>query len=221
MIRLETFPDDDALAGAAAEALAAALAAPGARSFVATGGTTPGPTYDRLADRDLSWGRLTITLTDERWVDPSAPESNEALVRRRLLQGRAATAAFLPLKGAGASPEADAAAAEPGLGRILPSAAVLLGMGADGHVASLFPGAPAPPAGRLCFGVDEAGLDPRVPRISLTTLALLRSGLIVVLITGEAKRAVVKRIADDPLFAPPAAVILRQEATPVRVLWAP
>ena len=225
MSSIEAFADREALAEAAAGVIAAALTAPGARSFVATGGTTPGPTYDRLAKRDIDWSRLTITLSDERWVGPDSPESNEGLVRRHLLTGRAAGARFLPLKGHGASPEQDAAAAAADLAGLVPFAAVLLGMGADGHVASLFPGATDvatldPQDRRLCIGVDQAGLDPRIPRISLTMRPLLDSALVIVLITGEEKRAVVERVENDPAFQPPVATILRQAKTPVRVLWA-
>jgi len=225
-ISLETFTDRDVLAQAAADVIAAALAAPGARSLIVTGGGTPGPTYDRLVGRDIDWARITVTLTDERWVDPVAPESNEGLVRRRLLVGAAARTRFLSLKGDGASPEADALAVEPGLAALAPFAAVLLGMGEDGHIASLFPGALGldvaldPQGERLCVGVDQAGLDPRVPRISLTLRALLAADLIVLLITGAAKRALVERVAADPAYAPPVAAILRQAATPVRILWA-
>jgi len=225
-MNIESFSDHDALADAAAAILAEALAGPGARSFVATGGTTPGPTYDRLSRRDLDWSRLTVTLSDERWVDPSAPESNEGLVRRRLLTGHAARAGFLALKGDGATPEADAAAAESGLEALAPFAAVLLGMGSDGHIASLFPGAPGleaaldPQGANWCVGVDQAGLDPRVPRISLTARALLSSALVLILITGKEKRRVVERVAADLRFVPPVATMLRQTRVPVRVFWA-
>ena len=227
MSRIEIFADHEALADTAAAVIAQALGAPEARSFIATGGTTPGPTYDRLAKRDIDWSQITVTLSDERWVAPTAPESNERLIRTRLLKHRAAAASFLPLKGNGASPEEDAAAAETGLRGLTPFAAVLLGMGADGHVASLFPGAPGlaaaldPGDRRLCIGVDQAGLDPHVPRVSLTVRALLSSALVVVLITGEEKRAVVERVGDDSAFQPPVAAILRQERVPVRILWAP
>jgi len=225
-MNIETFASHEALADAAADALSEALMAPGARSFAATGGTTPGPAYDVLASRSLPWADLTVTLTDERWVAPDDPLSNEGLVRARLLKGAAKAAHFLPLKGDGATPEDDAAKADLALRRLLPFAAVLLGMGADGHIASLFPGAPGlaadlDPAGeRYCIGVDQAGLDPRVPRISLTARALMESALIVVLITGEEKRALVERIGREPDYAPPVATILRQSRTPVRVLWA-
>lgn len=233
MIEIEVFGDRAALMAATADLIADALTAPGAlaergnRTFVATGGNTPGPVYDALAKRDLDWAGVTVTLTDERWVDPASPLSNEGLVRARLLVGSAAAAQFAPLKGAGASPHADALAAEPVLAALTPFDLVLLGMGPDGHIASLFPGdaglaTTLDPAGpRLCVGVDQAGLDPFVPRISLTARALLDARLIVLLVTGEDKRALIRRVIDDPAIELPVAAILRQSKTPVRVLWAP
>ena len=212
---------------AAADLIAGALAAPGERSFVATGGGTPGPVYDALAKRDLDWAGVTVTLTDERWVDPTSPLSNEGQIRARLLTGPAAAARFVALKGAGASPNVDALAAEPALAALTPFDVVLLGMGPDGHIASLFPDDPGvaaalDPAGkRLCVGVDHAGLDPFVPRVSLTARALLNARLIVLLVTGEDKRALIARVIDDLTLNLPVAAVLRQSATPVRVLWGP
>jgi 6-phosphogluconolactonase/glucosamine-6-phosphate isomerase/deaminase len=69
-------------------------------------------------------------------------------------------------------------------------------------------------------GVDQAGLDPRVPRISLTARALLSSALVLILITGKEKRRVVERVAADLRFVPPVATMLRQTRVPVRVFWA-
>jgi 6-phosphogluconolactonase len=224
---MDSFPDRDALAEAAAAVLAHALAGGGPRSLVATGGGTPGAVYDRLSAMDLQWGGVTVTLSDERFVGPLAAESNARLVRERLLTGQAAAAAFLPLKGDGATPEADALAVEPALRALTPWSAVLLGMGEDGHVASLFPRDPElasrtdPAGGRLCVGVEMAGLEPLVPRISLTLAALTRSPLVVILVTGAGKRAVIERIAAEPGYAPPAAALLRQTRAPVRVMWAP
>jgi 6-phosphogluconolactonase len=224
---MEMFADGDALAEAAADALAGALAGSEPRSLVATGGRSPGPVYDRLASCDLGWDRVTVTLSDERWVDPGAAESNERVIRQRLLTGRAAAAGFVSLKGSGATPEADALAAEYALRTHLPWSAVLLGMGEDGHVASLFPADPDLPARldphgvRLCVGVAAAGLPPFVPRITLTVRALLETRLIVLLIAGQPKRALVERVLAEPEYAPPVAAVLRQDRTPVRVLWAP
>ena len=136
VIRIEAFADHDAVADAASKAITAALREADRPSFVATGGTTPGPTYDRLAKAPLDWGRVTVTLTDERWVDAASPESNERLIRQHLLVGPAAAAHFLPLKGAGASVNEDAAVADEALRRLEFFDAVLLGMGADGHIGS-------------------------------------------------------------------------------------
>jgi len=219
--------DHAAQADAAVALLARALAPPGPRSLVVTGGSSPGPVYDRLSRLDLRWGDVTVTLSDDRWVDAASPLSNEGLVRQRLLVGEAAAARFLPLKGAGATPEADALAAEGALGALTPWAAVVLGMGEDGHIASLFPGDPdlaayVDPAGeRLCVGVPVARLEPFVPRISLTVRALLETGLVILLITGAAKRAVIERIAADEAYNPPVASVLRQTRAPTHVLWAP
>jgi 6-phosphogluconolactonase len=227
MNSIETFEDRDALVVAAAEAIAGALAAPGARSVVVTGGSTPGPAYDHLSKAPLDWSKITVTLTDDRWVDPASSDSNERLVRSRLLVGEAARANFLPLKDAHASPREGAAAVNGALRALAPFDAVLLGMGADGHVASLFPGSPdlaaaLDPRGEpFAIGVPMAGEKPYVPRISLTARALLDTALVVILVSGADKRAVLDRVRDDPTFAPPVAAILRQSDTPVRVLWAP
>ena len=222
---METFARSEAQSAAAAAAIAAALEGPGAKSLIVTGGRSPGAVYDRLAATALDWSSVTVTLSDDRWVAEDSPDSNAALVRRRLLTGRAAAAKFLPLKGRGSSPEADALSVEPALASVLPAGATLLGMGDDGHIASLFPGDPDlarrldPDGGRLCVGVPVAGLEPFVPRVSLTLRALLAARVVIVLISGAAKRAVVERVAGDPAYAPPVAALLRQDRVPVRVLW--
>jgi len=227
MNRLEVFADHEALADGAAAVLAEGLSAPGARSLVASGGSTPGPTYDRLCKAPLDWSEITVTLSDDRWVDPTSSDSNEPLLRTRLLVHEATKANFLPLKDAHHLPQEGAAAVEASLRVLTPFAAVLLGMGADGHVASLFPGAPHlsmaldPNGDRLAVGVEMSGEKPFVPRISLTVRALLDSAIVVILVSGEEKRAMLDRIRNDPSFAPPAAAILRQDRTPTRVLWAP
>jgi 6-phosphogluconolactonase len=227
VIRIEAFADHDAVADAASKAIAAALREADRPSFVATGGTTPGPTYDRLAKAPLDWGRVTVTLTDERWVDAASPESNERLIRQHLLVGPAAAAHFLPLKGDGVSVNDDAAVADEALRRMEFFDAVLLGMGADGHIGSLFPDSAGlaqaldPRGEAFCVGVAMSGEKPFLPRISLTLRAFLNSGLVVLLITGNEKRGVVERVVADAAYSPPVASILRQQETPVRILWAP
>jgi 6-phosphogluconolactonase len=211
---IETFTNRETLAQAAADLIADRLAAGGL--FVATGGSTPGPIYDRLVRRDLPWDRVVATLSDDRRVDPTADESNERLVRQRLLVGPAAAARFLPLR--------EPAAVESLLAPILPAAVSLLGMGPDGHVASLFPGTPELAEGltgaRLAIPVAMSGLPPFTPRITLTLRALLQTNLIILAVTGEDKREILERIAADAAYDPPAAAILRQEVVGVRTLWA-
>jgi 6-phosphogluconolactonase len=192
-----------------------------------TGGRGPGAVYDRLAQTDLDWSRVTVTLSDDRFVSADAPESNERLIRDRLLQGRAAAATFVPLKGAGPSPADDAAAAEHAIATLVPFDATLLGMGDDGHIASLFPSTPdvaallSPEADRCVVGVEVPGLAPYLPRISLTGRAIFASKLIVILTSGEGKKALIERVQTDLGFAPPVSALIRQSAVPVRLLWSP
>jgi 6-phosphogluconolactonase len=227
MSRIEVFDDAKAAGEAAAQAIGDALAGTGPRTFVATGGRTPGPAYDALSRMDLGWSEVTVVQTDERFVPLDDKDSNEKLLRERLLTGEAAGASLVGLKGEGPTPQADAAAAEERLRTLLPSAAVLLGIGDDGHIASIFPKDPdlaahLDPAGEaLCFGTDVADDPPHVARISLTARALLDTGLIAVLVSGEGKRALIQRVLDDPGYGPPCVAILRQDRVPVRIFWSP
>jgi 6-phosphogluconolactonase len=224
---LEAYPTADAAADAAADALIAQLRPSGSKRLMVTGGRGPGPVYDRLAQTNLDWSRVTVTLSDDRFVDARDELSNERLVRERLLTSHADAAAFIGLKGAGATPEDDAAAAEPAIRALAPFDAALLGMGPDGHIASLYASnADAaqwldPDCARWVVGVRSAGWAPYVPRLSLTARALVDARLIVLLIGGDDKRALIEQIEADPVFAPPAAALLRQTRSPVRVVWSP
>ncbi|HEY8573814.1 6-phosphogluconolactonase [Phenylobacterium sp.] len=215
---IETYPSADALADAAAHGveawLAQGLRTRGRASLVATGGRSPGPVYDRLRAARVDWARVIVTLSDERCVDEASPDSNLRQVRERLLVGEAAKAHVLPLW---------PAAHEAALEALLPFDAVLLGMGEDGHVASLIPGSAAldegmdPATPKLVLPV-EAGLgSPPLPRVTLTLAALLNSRAIFLLIAGDAKRQVVARAqAGEDL---PVRAVLAHER--LRVLWAP
>ncbi len=216
---LETFASAAALADCAAAGIAAgleaALAARGRASLVVTGGRAPGPVYDRLAQMALDWPRIMVTLSDERCVAADAPESNERLVRARLLRGAAAQAEFIQLYGAGDP--------EPRLRGRLPFDVVMLGMGEDGHVASLLPGMPGlaaamdPQGAALVRAVPAGWGSPPLARITLTLAALLAARTILILIAGDAKRRAVAAAlegADLPVRA-----LLVQDRVPVRVLW--
>lgn len=216
---IETYPSADALADAAADAieaqLAQGLAARGRASLVATGGRSPGPVYDRLSNADIDWVHVAVTLSDERQVDAASPNSNARPLRERLLRGRAAGAQFLPLTDY----------AEGVLRKLMPFDAVMLGVGEDGHIASLIPGSPVmvhgmDPDGPTLIGESPQGFgSPPVARITLTLAALLQSRAIFLLIAGEAKRQV---IADAEAGADlPVRAILHQDRAPVRIFWTP
>ncbi len=111
-------------------------------SVAVPGGTTPGPIFDVLCAADLDWARVHIFPTDERWVPQSDRRSNARLICERLITGRAAAARFLPLYANASEPEEVLGDIEAMLVPELPISVLLLGMGADMHTASLFPGAP-------------------------------------------------------------------------------
>ena len=110
-------------------------------SLALAGGTTPGPLYDSLSNVPINWEKVSVTLTDERWVHPQDPASNEFLVRDMLLRRRAAVATFVPFKTNHAKASGGAATTEKRISPIMPFDIVMLGMGPDGHIASLIPGA--------------------------------------------------------------------------------
>ena len=214
-----------AAAGATVQALQAGIATRGRGRLVATGGRSPGPVYDLLRVAELDWRRVDVTLSDERCVPPDHPASNEALVRGRLLQDAAASARFIPLWRPAADAVACADLAEAEVAALAPFDMTLLGMGPDGHVASLIPGAAglatamAPDSRRYCLGLNAAIGDPPLPRITLTLAALLQSKAILILISGAEKRQVFSQAlagADLPVSA-----LLTQSRVPVRVFWTP
>ena len=217
---LENYPDSGALADAAAEAIAETLAEAlrqrGQACLVATGGRAPGPIYDRLARNGLDWGRVSVTLSDDRCVDVGTPDSNVRLIRDRLLQGPAAAARFLPLW----PPEPEALET---IARLMPFDAVMLGMGEDGHIASLIPGDPGLLDGLTTDDLTRdvpGGLgNPPIARVTLTLRTILNARAIFLLIAGDAKREVIRRArAGEDL---PVGRLLDQAQAPVRIFWQP
>lgn len=223
---VEVYPDADQAAVAAATAIADWLAAgldeSGRASFVGTGGSSPGPVYDLLATLPLPWEQISVTLSDERWVPPTSPDSNERQLRDRLLVDEAAGAAFVPLWSDAATAEEAAEAAEAAVADLFPADVVLLGMGEDGHFASLFPGSPAleegldPFGGSFVIAVPAGEPAPAMERLSLTLHALRQAFLTIVLIRGEAKRRIIEDRDDLPIHA-----LFKASDMPVRVIWSP
>jgi len=165
---------------------------------VLTGGSSPQRAYELAAERDADWSGATVWFTDERCVEPSHPESNFGMAERALLMQLSAGPQVVRMEGE-LGPDAGAGAYEAEVRSRLGAEPrwnlLLLGMGPDGHVASLFPGKPeVEERSRLVVGVPLAGMDPQVPRISLTLPALCSARAAVMLITGEGKADTVARV---------------------------
>jgi len=214
-------------AGEIAAQLARAIAARGLASLVVSGGRTPVKLFELLRALELDWSKVCVALADERWVDPKDEASNERLVRDELLKDKAAAARFLGLKNAAPSPDLGAVSAWETFARVpRPFDLTLLGMGDDGHTASLFPGSPNlrsalnPAAAAGCVGMWAP--SPPQARLSLNLSALLDSRRIAILIGGEAKwRTYAAASGAGAVEDMPVRAVLRQQRTPVEVIWAP
>jgi 6-phosphogluconolactonase len=206
--------------------LAAGIATRGQASLVVPGGRTPAPWFDLLSQADLAWDRVRVTLTDERWVDAENPASNERLVRERLLRDKAAAAVLAGLRSGAATATEGAPAAWHALEAIArPFDLVVLGMGEDGHFASLFPGDAASLRGLDatlspgCVAV-EAPAEPR-ERISLNLAALLQTRHLALLVTGSRKLELIAEQQHGAGEALPVRALLQQRVAPLSIWWSP
>ena len=207
--------------------LTRAIADRGEAALLVSGGHSPAGLFEQLRKQALDWSRVSIALVDERWVEPTEAGSNERMVREALLREGAAAARFFGLKNPAPSPELGAAAAWKALAPMRrPVDVTVLGMGDDGHMASLFPGSPN----------LKTALDPQAPesyigmysptaphaRLSLNLSALLNSRRVLIFLLGETKwRTYTAACAPGPVEDMPVRAMLRQERVPVEVVWAP
>jgi 6-phosphogluconolactonase len=217
-MQLETYPDRDflclKLADLIASQLAETLRLEGRATLSVPGGSTPGPVFDTLSGVDIDWANVSVVLNDERWVPEASPRSNTRLLRERLLRGRAAAARLIPLYAPGfEAPEDAVPALEDALRPHLPISVLLLGMGADMHTASLFPGADRlaealGPTPRLILPMRAAAAGE--PRVTLTAPVLRAALRVHVMIAGADKRAAVERAAGLPAEQAPIRAVLDQ-----------
>ena len=200
-------------AGECARRLAAA-AGEGAH-IALTGGSTPRIAYEQVAAMDVNWSDATLWFGDERCVPPDDERSNYRMAKAALLDRLGERGPAVHRMRGETGPNAGADDYERELRTVLGEGVprldlVLLGLGSDGHVASLFPNAPTLEAGdRVVVGVEEAGLDPYVPRISLTLATINSARSVVFLVTGEGKADAVARAfgSGDGTPAVPASLV--------------
>ena len=201
-----------------------AITEKGQASLIVSGGNTPKPLFAELSQADLDWSKVVISLADDRWVDTNDAASNDKLVREHLLVGNAAAATFISLKHNFADANDAVSACEAALSNVkMPFDVLILGMGEDGHTASLFPCSKELQAGLdLNSGKKYIAVQPTTAphqRMSLTLPALLASSHIFLHLTGAAKQAVVAQaLASTETQMPIKAVLDRAN---VQLMWAP
>lgn len=221
----QSFESREALAQALASAVAAqllkAIKARDKALLIVSGGSTPVAFFQTLAQQSLPWENLTVMLADERWVDPAHTDSNEKLVREHLLAAQPQVHLFSLAPQSGEALQQGAQRLQQALTALaLTPDMSILGMGEDGHTASLFPNHPALEAGLnpqgdvLCLAIDDSPKPPP-QRITLTAALLNQSRSLMLHITGDAKRVVYEQGA-----ALPARRLLEQHGTPATIYWA-
>ncbi|SEE88425.1 MULTISPECIES: 6-phosphogluconolactonase [Pseudomonas] len=213
----------DGLALKVAKQLSDAIDARGTATLVVSGGRSPVAFFQNLAKQKLDWSKVVVTLADERWVPVEHADSNAGLLKRYLLQGLAAKAQFLSLYSASANLDQAAEQADRLLAELPAIDVLVLGMGDDGHTASLFPNSPnladalKVDGTRRCYPM----LAPTVPHQRLTmSRALLASAKHTVLsISGQSKLTTLSAaLAGDDVAAMPIRAFLQPT---LEIYWCP
>jgi len=206
-----------------AERLRAAIAAKGQACLVLSGGRSPVPFLEKLATQALDWSKVTVSLADERWVPVEHADSNAGLLARHFFQGAAAKARFVSLYQQAENLDAAALKADQVLAELPAIDVLVLGMGDDGHTASLFPNSP-----NLAEGLDLNSkrrclplLAPSVPhqRLSMTRSLLASAAFIALSVQGPGKLATLRAaLAGNDLTEMPIRAFLHD---PLDIYWCP
>lgn len=207
-------------------ALEQAIEQRGRASIAVSGGSSPIPMFKKLSEQSLPWNKVYITLVDDRWVDTTHADSNENLVMKHLLINKAKLANFIGFKNNAPTPFAGEQYTQDKLREIpVPFDVVILGMGEDGHTASLFPHAE-----NLHHGLDMhsgklvVGMVPLTApheRMTLTLPAILNSHHIYLLLNGKSKKQVLeKALQGHDVDEMPIRAVLEQKKADVIGFWA-
>ncbi len=217
---------DQQFAEQVAQLLTQAINEKGQASIAVSGGSTPKGFFQALSKKALEWSKVTITLADERWVDVNSVESNTRLVKEHLLQNNAAKAQFFELKVSSQLDEKTLAHLNAQADKtLLPFDVVILGMGEDGHTASLFP---CSEQIERALSLDNQqklmAITPKTAphqRITFTLAALLTSSHIFLHICGDNKQQVLTQaLANKDTLAMPVRAFLHHPSVLIQVMWA-
>ena len=220
-LQRKVFPGIKALsqgfADFAATALQNTLRRQAQATLVVPGGSTPRHYLPELAKCSLPWERITVTLSDERWVDVNDEQSNEKLVKQYLLSQLPANTPFVGLKTDHDNPFDAIETVHQRLDSLpLPVSLTVLGLGEDGHIASLFPGMPSDVlSAHHCVAVAPP-IAPSL-RMSLSLEMLANSEQIVLVVTGESKRRLLDRVSDNPDLKLPIVWLLQRSQSAIMV----
>lgn len=208
-----------------AKLLSEGIAQRGKASLLVSGGRTPLPLFQALCEADIDWSKVDVSLVDERWVNEQDDASNTRLVKQNLLVGKAAAARFVEMKSAESDATDAVLACEARLATMAqPFDVLILGMGEDGHTASLFPCSEQLQAGldmnsgRVCIATQPTTAPHQ--RMSLTLPAIVASRNIFLHLTGEKKREVLNdALANATATQKPIVAVIN--AATVTLKWAP
>ena len=207
------------------KSISVGLAERGKASMLLAGGSSPRPLYEAMSNQELNWKNVYFAPTDERWVEPTSPESNERLIRETLMQNKAARTNYISLKSASDDPKAGQFEVGERLDQLpFPTDLVLLGMGEDGHIASLFPNLSDTMEAidlnneNLCQAIHRE--ENEVPRMTMTLNTLLNTKRIFLLFYGKKKLDVFNEAKERQTNQLPVSYLLHQNKVPIRLYWA-
>ena len=229
MYQITEFDDrptlDVSFAEKVAQILTASIAKKGKASIAVSGGSTPKGFFNALSHKEIAWDKVTITLADERWVDENSDASNTRLVKKNLLQNNASKANFLNFKIADKLNKATLEQLNKQAELLLSLDVLILGMGEDGHTASLFPCSEQINEALSLTNSDALiSVQPKTAphqRLTFSLAALLQSKNVFLHLCGESKKQVLKdALADDNALIMPIRAFLHSPTVTTKIMYA-